>query len=103
MKNQSQANKLYELLKDGHAHRTDEIMRVVYGGDHLGIARIGARIHDLKKRGHEVKGWKDKERPALYWYQLIRKDEPEKPKAQPRLFAPQEQKTQSAAQVCFNT
>ena len=69
----SQANKIYDLLKDGRPHRTDEIMAVCYGGSHLGLARIGARIWDLKKQGHDFNGWKDKNNPALYWYQLKEK------------------------------
>lgn len=66
----SQIEKLYNLLKDGRPHRTDEIMSIVYGGDHLGLARVGARIWDLKKKGYEINGRKDKENMTLYWYQL---------------------------------
>ena len=65
------------LLLDGYPHRTDEIMRVVYGADHLGVARIASRIADLKNRGHVLVGWKDEERPSLYWYQIT-KAAPEK-------------------------
>lgn len=96
---QSQAEKLYELLKDGKPHRTDEIQRVVYGGDHLGLSRVGARVFDIKKKyGVEIKGWKDKERPSLYYYQLVR--------SQPsgRLFVPAEPTPiRSATEVFFRT
>lgn len=69
----SQLDLLYDLLYDGQPHRTDEIMKVVYGSDHLGVARIAARISDLRKRGVMVKpAWPDKEKPTLYWYQLIK-------------------------------
>jgi hypothetical protein len=44
----TQTERLYNLLKDNLPHRTDEILRVVYGSEHNGIARIGARIADLK-------------------------------------------------------
>ena len=67
----SQANKLLTLLSDGNPHRTDEILRVVYGNEHLGLARPGARIDDLKKRGHTIRGWHDTKQRTLYWYQLI--------------------------------
>ena len=65
----SQNAKILELLSDGKPHRTDEIMASVYGGSHLGLARIGARIWELKKKGYEIKGWKDSN-PTLYYYQL---------------------------------
>lgn len=71
MEKTSQANRLYFLLADGKPHRTDEIMEKVYGGSHLGIARIGARIADLKARGHDIRGWKDSEVKSLYYYQII--------------------------------
>jgi hypothetical protein len=80
----SQAKLLYELLKDGRPHRTDEILRVVYGSEHQGIARIGARVADLKKgkwpgkKKLTIEGRKDTENPALYWYQL-------KPELSPRV------------------
>ena len=73
----SQSNRLEAMLLDGYPHRTDEILRVCYGSEHAGIARIGARIADLKNRGHIIVGWKDEERPSLYWYQIT-KAAPEK-------------------------
>jgi hypothetical protein len=66
----AQVDLLYNVLSDGKPHRTDEILALVYGSEHLGIARIGARIADLKKKGHEIKGWKDQDKPTLYWYQM---------------------------------
>ena len=67
----SQAQKLLNLLLDGEAHRTDEIMQRVYGGEHLGLSRVGARIYDIKKRGHRIEGWRDPRWPTLYWYRLM--------------------------------
>jgi hypothetical protein len=73
-KKPSQAELLYKLLADGLAHRTDQIQALVYGGNHLGLARVGARIWDIKKKHNvEIKGWKDKENPSLYWYQIVLK------------------------------
>lgn len=100
----SQAQRLYELLKDGQPHRTDEILKVVYGSEHLGIARPGARVNDLRngkwaggkkcvfldKNGEPCKdgkdqGWEDAEHPTLYWYRM-QIPEPNLPKAQAVLF-----------------
>ncbi len=66
----SQTKKLYELLKDGLPHRTDEILEKVYGNNHLGLARVGSRIFDLRSAGHDIIGKKDENTPSLYWYQL---------------------------------
>ena len=58
------------LLRDARPHRTDEILAIVYGSEHAGIARIGARISDVKKKHNvKIKGYKDKQNPSLYWYQ----------------------------------
>lgn len=72
----SQADSLYKLLSDHRPHRTDEILRVVYGSEHLGIARIGARVADLKQGKHtgktkcDITGWRDKGVPGLWWYRM---------------------------------
>ena len=67
----SQKDSLFLLLNDGEPHSTVEILEVVYGGSHLGLARVGARIYDLRREGYDITGWKDKENPAIYWYQMI--------------------------------
>ena len=66
----SQTTKLFDLLSDGEPHSTIEIMKKVYGGSHLGIARIGARIHDLRSAGHEITGLRDDHRQSIYWYKM---------------------------------
>jgi hypothetical protein len=73
----SQTDQLYNLLKDGLPHRTDEILRVVYGNEHMGIARIGARIADLKNGKHAAKIYcdipdarADQNNRKLFWYQI---------------------------------
>lgn len=85
----SQTDKLYNLLKDGESHRTDEIMKKVYGNDHLGLARVGARIYDIKvKYGVRINGWKDENKPSLYWYQLVLENDIDKLfKALPPVFS----------------
>lgn len=67
----SQTNKLLELLEDGAEHSTPEILEKVYGDEHLGLARVSARILDLRKKGHYITGRKDKDNKSIYWYQLI--------------------------------
>lgn len=69
----SQVERLWTLLSDGKPHRTDQILRKVYGSDQLSIARIAARIWDIKKKYPDlhIKGWHDKKIASLYWYQVI--------------------------------
>jgi len=69
----SQKDKILRLLSDENPHCTNEILKSVYGSEHNGIARIGARIFDLKKDGHDISGWEDKNNRSLYWYQLKKK------------------------------
>lgn len=69
-KKESQKKKLLEILSDYKGHRTDEIVEKMFGDMKYGLFRIGARIWDLKKDGYIIKGWKDKERPQLYWYKM---------------------------------
>jgi hypothetical protein len=67
----SQTQKLYELLKDGERHSTREIQIFVYGSDHLGSARIAARIADLRKEGHDIpNAERDEHDPTVYWYRM---------------------------------
>ena len=69
----SQAKKLLALLSDHQWHSTVDILEQVYGGSHLGIARIGARIWDLRNAGHEIEGKKHPENAAIYMYRLVPK------------------------------
>ena len=55
----TQVERLLELLKDLKQQNTVEILREVYGSKHLGLARRGARINDLKKLGHHIVGYDD--------------------------------------------
>ena len=67
----SQKELLYNLLSDQRPHRTDQIQRVVYGRNHLGLARVGARIYDIKQEYDvTITGWHDEKKPSLYWYQM---------------------------------
>ena len=67
----SQVEKIYNILKDGLPHRFDEIQESLFGGTKYGAFRLGARIFDIKEKyGVEINGWKDRQNPSLYWYQL---------------------------------
>lgn len=69
----NQADKILSLLQDGLPHSTDEISKRVYGADHAGTTRIGARIFDLRKRGYDILGFADKDNRSLFYYQLKQK------------------------------
>lgn len=99
----SQTEKLYELLSDGLPHRTDEIMEKIYGGSHLGLARVGARIYDIKKKYDvSIQGWKDKDNEALYWYQIgMRKPDEELIKKYPILWQKTETEKQNNQKSLF--
>jgi hypothetical protein len=58
VKGKSQKARLHKLLSDGEWHSTDEIQKVVYGGDHMGLARVAARVFDLKKDGYLIQSCK---------------------------------------------
>lgn len=63
----SQTQKLKDLLSDTEPHNTLEIRSVVYGNEILNMARIAARVQDLKDKGYVIKGWKEN---GMYWYQM---------------------------------
>lgn len=50
----SQKQRLLEVLSDGNWHSTTYITETVYGSEHLGLARVAARVDDLRKEGHKV-------------------------------------------------
>lgn len=87
----TQAARILQLLKDYRQHNTVEILRDVYGSEHLGIARIGARIADLKKLGHHIIGYHDPQNRKLYVYKLIPPQVPILPPAFPPASVPQSQ------------
>lgn len=70
----SQTDKLYELLKDGKPHSTIEIRRVVYGDEHLSMARIASRANDLRKRGYVIESRPGKINKTIWWYKLTPKE-----------------------------
>lgn len=67
----AQADRLISLLNDRREHSTLEILDYVYGVKFRGIARISARIHELKKKGYQIEGKKDIFDSSIYWYRLV--------------------------------
>ena len=70
----SQVEKLYSFLQDGRPHRVDDILREVYGShEGFSIARLGARIFDLKRKHNvEIKSFPDPVNKKLWWYQIVK-------------------------------
>jgi len=72
MDKNSQCKRLFELLRDGLAHNTIEICSEVYGGERLLLARVGARVWDLRKKGYDIRGsWAGAGRERRYVYQYF--------------------------------
>ncbi len=69
---QSQTEKLYQLLSDGKPHATTEICAIVYGGEDLKLARVAARIYDVKQKyGVKIPPAKQDEHNAtIHWYHI---------------------------------
>jgi hypothetical protein len=80
----AQIDTLYNALIDGAPHRSDELVSRVYGLENgVFLARLGARIWDLKKKYRvEIKSYPDPENRKLWFYQIVKESEPmhEKPK-----------------------
>lgn len=73
----SQTERLYDLLLDGKPHCTNEIMFKIYGDEHLGLARVGARIWDIKRKYRvNIISNRDPVHKSLWWYQLIPESQP---------------------------
>ncbi len=68
----TQTERLRALLDDGQPHDTVEIMQRVYGGDHLGLARVGARIFDIRKALPPGYSIETKRKGTITIYRLIR-------------------------------
>jgi hypothetical protein len=75
----SQAQKILNLLSDHEPHSTVEILNKCYDLGDKGIARVGARVWDLKKRGHTIIGERDVDKRSIYWYTLRNETEDMEP------------------------
>ena len=75
----TQCERLWALMSDYKAHRVDEILEVVYTQDGPSIARVSARLWDLRQmKGLKLKRWRDPHKKTLYWYQFLRPSEAQK-------------------------
>ena len=71
----SQKNRIYEILSDGQAHRSDEITYLLFGTAdtaRTGLFRLGGRIYDLRAQGHKIERWQDEKNRSLTWYRLVK-------------------------------
>jgi hypothetical protein len=68
----SQKDRLLTMLADYRWHTTPEIQVAVYGANHLGVARIGARVQDLRDDGHTIES--EKVTKSIWQYRLIEKN-----------------------------
>lgn len=68
----SQTERLYQLLRDGLPHRTDELVEKIYRIEEgPTIARLGARVNDIKKKYEvDIESWPDKNNRKLWFYKL---------------------------------
>ena len=69
----TQTARLEAILKDGSPHRTDDLVRQVYG-DRVALGRLAARVWDVKRKlppGWTLRSWNDKGNPGLHWYQVM--------------------------------
>ena len=68
----AQVNRLYDLLSDGNAYSTTEILNKIYGIGHSGYANIHGRITDIRKKYKvEVINFKDDKIRSLSYYQIL--------------------------------
>jgi hypothetical protein len=67
----SQKARLLQLLENykGKWVKTTTILSKVYGGSHLGIARAGARVFDLRKDGFDIET--KRVSPTVWAYRLV--------------------------------
>lgn len=65
----TQKERLLNLLNDKEWHSTVEIMEKVYGDDRLGLARVGARVYDLKKDGYQI--YSERLKDSIWQYRLL--------------------------------
>ena len=66
----SQKEKILNVLADYEPHSSFEIVERAYGIRGPSLARLGARIWDLRKAGYQIESWRDKENHTKHWYQL---------------------------------
>lgn len=66
----SQTKIIYDLLLDGEAHSTFEMVNLIKPGG--GLVRISERIREIrKKKDVNIIGFHDDKNFSLYWYQLL--------------------------------
>ena len=77
----SQADNLYFILRDGQPHRSDDLVKAVYGEGmvcpecgnrkQMSLARLGARVFDVKRKHNvNIQSYPDPQNRKLWWYVL---------------------------------
>ena len=69
----SQTDAVIAILSDLAPHRSDELVRRVYGEGCV-LARLAARVHNAKRKvgpKWTIRSWKAPENPKLHFYQLV--------------------------------
>lgn len=65
----SQTKLIYDLLLDGNAHSTYEIVNLIKPGG--GLVRISERIREIQKQhGVKIDSFRDDEDRSMWFYQL---------------------------------
>ena len=67
----TQKARIMWVLADNQWHTTLEIRERAYGDDHLSMARIAARMFELKKAGHQIES--RRKQGTVWEYRLISK------------------------------
>lgn len=66
----SQVQRLLMVLLDGQPHSSFDLLKEVYEASGPTVARLGARVADIKGMGYDIDSWQDKTNKKMWWYQL---------------------------------
>ena len=67
---ETDADFLLRVLRDGKPHNLNEILRRSFAERGCGLT-THSRAAELRKRGYDIRNWKDGERGAGSWYRLV--------------------------------
>jgi peroxiredoxin len=69
MKENSQTKLIFNLLSDGEAHSTHELVNLIKPGG--GLVRISERIREImKQKGIIIESFRDDKDKTMWWYQI---------------------------------
>lgn len=70
----SQTTEILNVLSDHMAHSSFELVERVYHANGPTLARLGARIWDLRQKGWRIDSWRDQVDRSKHWYCLRPKE-----------------------------